>query len=83
MDDERLQELMRGYQSGRLEAFEGLYAELATPLRQYLASLARDRGQAADLLQDTFLQIHPIAPHVPAGAAGPAAGSLPSRGTSR
>ena len=56
--DERLQELMQGYQAGRLDAFEGLYAELAVPLRQYLASLARDRGQALDLLQDTFLQIH-------------------------
>src|SRR5262245_11788480 len=58
MDDERLRALMRAYQAGSLEAFEALYAGLATPLRQYLASIARDRGHAPDLLQDTFLQVH-------------------------
>jgi RNA polymerase sigma-70 factor (ECF subfamily) len=58
MDDERLRDLMRAYQSGAIEAFESLYAELATPLLQYLASLARDRAHAQDLLQDAFLQIH-------------------------
>jgi len=58
MGDEGLRELMRAYQAGSLEAFEALYAELATPLRQYLASIARDRGHAPDLLQDTFLQVH-------------------------
>ena len=58
VEDERLRELMRAYQAGSLEAFEAIYAELAVPLRQYLASLCRDRGRAPDLLQETFLQVH-------------------------
>ena len=41
-----------------MEAFEALYAALASPLLAYLASLCRDRGRAQDLLQETFLQLH-------------------------
>lgn len=58
MDDERLRGLMQGYQAGAIESFEALYADLARPLLQYLASLSRDRAHAQDLLQETFLQIH-------------------------
>ena len=58
MDPERLRQLMTAFQAGSLAAFEGLYAELCTSLRGYLAALSRDRARADDLLQETFLQIH-------------------------
>lgn len=50
--------LMRRYQDGDIAAFDALYAALAPPLLQYLASLSRDRDRARDLLQETFLQMH-------------------------
>jgi RNA polymerase sigma-70 factor (ECF subfamily) len=49
---------MGRYQAGELEAFDALYAALAPPLLQYLASLCGDRERARDLVQDAFLQIH-------------------------
>ncbi len=49
---------MAGYQDGRMEAFEQVYARLSGVLLRYLASLTRDRSRAEDLLQETFLQIH-------------------------
>ncbi len=49
---------MAGYQDGRMEAFEQVYAALCSVLRRYLVSLTRDRSRAEDLLQETFLQIH-------------------------
>ena len=56
--DAGLDALMAAYQAGSLQAFERLYAQVASPLLGYLTSLARDRGQAQDLLQEAFLQIH-------------------------
>jgi RNA polymerase sigma-70 factor, ECF subfamily len=53
-----LERLMCRYQAGEIEAFDDLYAALAAPLFQYLASLSHDGTLARDLLQDTFLQIH-------------------------
>ncbi len=53
-----LEELMVGYQNGNLDAFEGLFATLAVPLRNYLTSLVRDLHRGEDLLQETFLQMH-------------------------
>jgi RNA polymerase sigma-70 factor, ECF subfamily len=53
-----LERLMCRYQAGEIEAFDELYACLATPLFQYLASLSRDGVHARDLLQDAFLQMH-------------------------
>jgi RNA polymerase sigma-70 factor (ECF subfamily) len=58
MEDQRLRELMREYQSGRFEAFDEIYASIAPGLRRYLLSQARDAAKADDLLQETFLQIH-------------------------
>lgn len=55
---ERLRQLMREYQSGRIEAFDELYASLAPSLRRYLLGQARDAARADDLVQETFLQIH-------------------------
>jgi RNA polymerase sigma-70 factor (ECF subfamily) len=51
-------ELMVAYQSGALDAFRGLYALLAPPLRRYLGYLVRRQDVADDLLQETFLQLH-------------------------
>ena len=58
MDDQKLRELMREYQSGRFEAFDEIYASLAPALRRYLRSQARDAAKADDLVQETCLQIH-------------------------
>lgn len=55
---ERLEQLMVEYQGGDLDAFEGLFAALSVPLRNYLTSLARNRTLGEDLLQETFLQMH-------------------------
>jgi RNA polymerase sigma-70 factor (ECF subfamily) len=46
--------LMVRYQRGEMVAFEQLYQRLAPELRRFLAS----DGQADDLVQETFLQIH-------------------------
>ena len=59
MTSERgLRELMREYQEGRFEAFDGLYAKLAPVVRRYLVSHVRDGARADDLVQDVFLQLH-------------------------
>jgi RNA polymerase sigma-70 factor (ECF subfamily) len=57
-DDVTLRLAMAGYQDGRMEAFEQVYAGLAGMLRGYLLAQTRDRSKAEDLLQETFLQIH-------------------------
>ena len=57
-DDRPLRDLMIAYQAGAYEAFEGLYAALAGPVRGWLTGLTRDRTLAEDLTQETFLQIH-------------------------
>lgn len=57
-DDPRLRELMREYQSGRLEAVDEIYASIAPALRRHLLSQARDAAKAEDLVQETFLQMH-------------------------
>src|SRR5579859_6196466 len=46
------------YQGGSLEAFEEIYAEVASGVRRYLLRLAGSSEIADDLLQETFLQIH-------------------------
>jgi RNA polymerase sigma-70 factor (ECF subfamily) len=46
------------YQSGSLEAFQELYAQLAPAARRYLSHLAGAPEIADDLLQETFLQMH-------------------------
>jgi RNA polymerase sigma-70 factor, ECF subfamily len=56
--DDRLRALMVGYQDGRRDAFEQLYAALAPIIRRQLLALARDASRVDDLVQDTFLQIH-------------------------
>ena len=57
-DENRLIELMIGYQKGSMHDFEGLYAALQQPLLRYLWTFVRNSAAAEDLLQDTFLQIH-------------------------
>ena len=46
------------YQGGSLEAFQEIYARLATGVRRYLLHLANGSAIADDLLQETFLQVH-------------------------
>jgi RNA polymerase sigma-70 factor (ECF subfamily) len=58
VDIDELRQIMTMYQAGSMEAFERLYASVAPALLGYLASLARDRARAEDLLQDAFLQVH-------------------------
>jgi RNA polymerase sigma-70 factor (ECF subfamily) len=58
IEDERLTDLMIGYQNGSMDDFEGLYAALKQPLLRYLWTFVRNTTTAEDLLQETFLQIH-------------------------
>lgn len=68
---------MSAYQGGDAEAFEELYWALGPRLRNYLAALARSRGRAEDLLQETFLQIHRSrATYMPGRAVAPWAFSI-------
>ncbi len=46
------------YQSGSLEAFQQIYAQLAPGVRRYLLHLAAGSEIVDDLLQETFLQMH-------------------------
>jgi RNA polymerase sigma-70 factor (ECF subfamily) len=57
-DDAQLRVWMTGYQAGRLDGFEALYAAVASHLRRYLVMLTRDGAIADDLLQESFLQVH-------------------------
>jgi RNA polymerase sigma-70 factor (ECF subfamily) len=57
-DDDRLVELMTGYQHGRMEDFSELFDALQRPLSRYLWTFVRNSTVAEDLLQETFLQIH-------------------------
>ena len=57
-EEERLIAFMIGYQKGKMDDFEGLYAALKQPLLRYLWTFVRNATTAEDLLQDAFLQIH-------------------------
>src|SRR5260370_40689637 len=57
-EEEQLRTLMIRYQGGSLEAFQGIYAQFAAPVRRYLSHLAGGSQIADDLLQETFLQMH-------------------------
>ena len=61
-EDERLVDLMVGYQKGSMDDFSALYAELAKPLVRYLWTFVRNATVAEDLLQDTFMPIHRARP---------------------
>ena len=55
--EEPLVRLMVEYQAGRIEAFERLYAELASDLRRHFDAVSRG-GITQDLVQETFLEMH-------------------------
>jgi RNA polymerase sigma-70 factor (ECF subfamily) len=57
-EEERLIAFMIGYQKGKMDDFEGLFAALKQPLLRYLWTFVRNATVAEDLLQETFLQIH-------------------------
>jgi RNA polymerase sigma-70 factor, ECF subfamily len=56
--DQELRALMIRYQSGSLDAFQEIYAQLARGVRRYLLHLTGGSEIADDLLQETFLQMH-------------------------
>jgi RNA polymerase sigma-70 factor (ECF subfamily) len=56
--DRELRALMIRYQSGSLDAFQEIYADLAPGVRRYLLHLTGGSQIADDLLQETFLQMH-------------------------
>jgi RNA polymerase sigma-70 factor (ECF subfamily) len=56
--DQELRALMIRYQGGSLEAFQEIYAQLASGVRRYLSHLAGGSEIADDLLQETFLHMH-------------------------
>ncbi|MEO5896968.1 MAG: RNA polymerase sigma factor [Vicinamibacterales bacterium] len=58
IEDEELRVVMVAYQQGQLSAFDRLYRQLSPQLRSYLGSLVRDPARTADLVQETFLQLH-------------------------
>jgi RNA polymerase sigma-70 factor (ECF subfamily) len=55
--DDELRVLMHRYQEGDHDAFREIYATTAMPIQRYLGRWS-DAARAADLTQDTFLQIH-------------------------
>jgi RNA polymerase sigma-70 factor (ECF subfamily) len=57
-DENKLIDLMIGYQAGRMDAFEELYALTKPMLRRFLILKCMNRLRAEELLQETFLQIH-------------------------
>jgi RNA polymerase sigma factor (sigma-70 family) len=56
--DQELRALMIRYQGGSLEAFQAIYAHVASGVRRYLSHLAGGSEISDDLLQETFLQMH-------------------------
>lgn len=57
-EDARLVELMIAYQRGQLAAFEQLYEMLADDVSRYFARRHAQRSALADLVQETFLEVH-------------------------
>lgn len=55
---EPLEHWMERYQAGEMAAFERLYSALASPITRYVRRLASPGIEVADLVQNTFLQIH-------------------------
>lgn len=56
--DADLAALMVAYQDGSLAAFEQLYGALAKPMRGYFRARVGTEALVADLVQDTFLELH-------------------------
>lgn len=59
MDEpDRLRDLMSRYQQGEMEAFDELYRYTMPLIRGYLRSLTREPARTAELVQESFLQLH-------------------------
>jgi RNA polymerase sigma-70 factor, ECF subfamily len=56
--DEELVAVMTAYQSGSYDAFERLYAAVSPDLGRYFRGAVRETSTAADLVQDTFVELH-------------------------
>jgi RNA polymerase sigma-70 factor, ECF subfamily len=57
-EGDELSELMRSYATGKDSSFERLYTLLAPRLNRFCRRLTRDRMEAEDILQETFLRLH-------------------------
>jgi RNA polymerase sigma-70 factor (ECF subfamily) len=57
-EGDELSELMRSYATGKNSSFERLYTLLAPRLNRFCRRLTRDRTEAEDILQETFLRLH-------------------------
>jgi RNA polymerase sigma-70 factor, ECF subfamily len=57
-DERELRRLMVAYQAGGRAAFERLYEILQGELQRFFVAAIRDRDLAADLTQESFLEIH-------------------------
>lgn len=57
-DDELLRGIMCEYQRGNVHEFQRLYDKTLPVIRGYLYSVAHDRAQAVDLVQEAYLQLH-------------------------
>lgn len=60
--EQRVVELVRAYQGGNTEAFDGIYSLCYMPIYYLIYKLIRDKHEAEDITQEVFLQIfHRIA----------------------
>lgn len=57
-DDRSLRDLMIRYQEGDLPSFDGLYRRTLPAVRGYHRTFVRDPARLADLVQETYLQLH-------------------------
>jgi len=57
-EDGLLRALMKRYQQGEAQAFDELYRRTLPMIRGYLGALTQDSSRTADLVQESFLQIH-------------------------
>ena len=72
--DQELRALMIRYQGGSLEAFQEIYAQLASGVRRYLSHLAGGSEIADDLLQENVSSNAPVESRIQSGICGQALG---------
>lgn len=55
--EQRVVELVREYQKGDVQAFDGIYSLCYQPIYYLIYKMVRDKHEAEDLTQEVFLQI--------------------------
>jgi len=58
--EQRVVELVREYQKGDVQAFDGIYSLCYQPIYYLIYKMVRDKHEAEDLTQEVFLQIYSI-----------------------